>query len=215
MLVQVGDGGARVLEPLDDHPLQALAEHRLDGALHAGRDLEQIGDGADDAGQRVTAAVGEDRAHTGAVAFARALELGERLEARAAGRQRDPRVGELRLGLRQTPLGGGLLRCELLAPLFQRDQLGGRPITRRRQGPALAGEPRGLGLRLGELGGEPLGATTQLDLPLAQLARAPHEIDALRGESRLLQAQRLGVVALESQRGAVTLQGGLELRRRA
>ena len=76
VIVQVRDGRARVLEPLDDHPLEPLAQYRLDGALHAGGHFEEIGHGADDAVQRVAAAVGEDGAHAGPITFARALELG-------------------------------------------------------------------------------------------------------------------------------------------
>jgi hypothetical protein len=48
VVVQIGHGRARVLEPLDDHPLQALAQHGLDGAFHPGRDFEEIGHGDDD-----------------------------------------------------------------------------------------------------------------------------------------------------------------------
>src|SRR5207249_12144544 len=41
-----------------------------------------------------------------------------------------------------------------------------------------------------------------------------HEVDALRREPRLLEPQRLCVVALQGQRGALALDSGLEVRRR-
>src|SRR5262249_17173009 len=72
-------------------------------------------------------------------------------------------------------------------------------------------ELAGLRPRLGQLGGQPLGAPRQLRLALAQLPRAPHEIDALRRQARLLEPQRLGVIALERQRGPLALDDRLEV----
>src|SRR5215471_16331444 len=215
VLVQIGHGRPRVREPLDDDPLQPLAQHRLDSALHALRHLEQVGDRAHDAGERLAPAVGEHRADAGAVAFPRTLELGQRLEARAPRRQLDARVGQLRLGLGQTALGGGFLRLEPLALLLQGHELGGGPIARGRQGTALAGEALGFRLRLRELAGEPFGAASELDLALAQLAGAAHEVDALGGQPRLLEAQRLRVIALERKGRAMPLERALEFRRGA
>ena len=45
VIAQIGHGRARVLEALDHHPLEPLAQHRLDRALQPGRNLEKIGDG--------------------------------------------------------------------------------------------------------------------------------------------------------------------------
>src|SRR5215831_238718 len=213
--VQKRHGRPRVREPLDDDPLQPLAQHRLDGALHARRHFEQVGDRAHDAGERLAPVVGEHRADAGAVAFPRTLELGQRLEARAPRRQLDARVGQLRLGLGQTALGSGFLRLEPLALLLQGHELGGGPIARGRQGTALAGEALGFRLRLRELAGEPFGAASELDLALAQLAGAAHEVDALGGQPRLLEAQRLRVIALEREGRAMPLERALELRRGA
>ena len=121
----------------------------------------------------------------------------------------------MRLGFGQVALGGGFFCFEPLAPFLQGHEIGRRPIARGRQGAPFSREALGLRLRLGELGREPVGAAAQLDLALAQLARAPHQVDALRGQSRLLQAERLGVIALEGEGGAMALERCLELRRRA
>src|SRR5207249_4470354 len=79
----------------------------------------------------------------------------------------DTGIGELRLGLGQSALRGGFLSFEPLALLLQRDELGRGPIARGGESPPLSGEALGLSLRLGELGAQPLGAATQLDLTLA------------------------------------------------
>ena len=165
--------------------------------------------------QRVAAAVGEHGAHAGAVTFPRALELGQRLEARPPHRQLDPGVSELRLGVGQPPLSLSLLGLQQLAPLLERDELGRGTITRGGERASLAQEALGLGLGLGELAGQPLGAPGQLRLAFTQLTGAAHEIDALGGEPRLLQAECLGMIALDRERGALALQGRLELRRGA
>ena len=160
-------------------------------------------------------ALGEHRADAGAVAFPHALELGERLEARSAHRQLDARVGEPSLGLGQPTRLVHLQRLEPLALLLQCDELGGDPVARDGQRGLLRSEPLGLHSRLGELGRESFGAAPQLDLALTQLAGAPHEVDALGGEPRLLETQRFGVIALQREGRALAREGGLEFRRRA
>ena len=214
VLTQVGDGRPRVLEPLDDHPLKPLAQHRLDGALHAGRDLEQVRDGADHAVQPGAPPFCEDRADAGPVALADSVQLQERLEARPPRRQLDARVGEVHLGLGQPPRRTRLLHREALTLFLERAELRCCPVTRGGQHDALGHELSGLRPRLRQLRGQPLRAPRQLHLALAQLAGAPHEVDALRREPRLLEAQRLCVVALQGQRGALALDSGLEVRRR-
>ena len=49
--LQVAERGPRVLEALDHHPLQPIAEDRFHCLLEAVRHLQEIGDGADHAAQ--------------------------------------------------------------------------------------------------------------------------------------------------------------------
>ena len=74
---------------------------------------------------------------------------------------------------------------------------GGGPVARGRERAPLARQTFGFFLSLGELGGETLGAASQLELALAQLSRAPHQVDPLGGQPRLLESQRFGMVAFE------------------
>src|SRR5207249_1666764 len=59
--------------------------------------------------------------------------------------------------------------------------------------------PRRLGLRVSDLGREPLRAPAELGLALPQLARVPHEVDALGGHPHLLEPRRLGSLALRGE----------------
>ena len=83
----------------------------LDARLEPGRDLEQVGDGADDAGQGRVAGR-EHRAHAGAVALALALQALERLVARLPRGQLRPRASGARLRLAR----GGLALLDARAP---------------------------------------------------------------------------------------------------
>jgi len=132
VVVQVGDGRPRVLESFHDHPLEPLAQHGFDGALHPGWDLQEIRDGTDHAVQRGAPALGEYGTDPGPVTLARALELGQRLEARAPHGQLDARVGEPCLGLRQPACFVDLLRVEPTTLLLERAELRGGPVARHR-----------------------------------------------------------------------------------
>ena len=166
VVAEICDGRPSVFEPLDDHPLEPLSQHRFDGALHAGWDFEQVRDGTDHAGQRDAPVLREHRADASPIALARTLELGQGLEARPARRQGHARVGEPRLGLDRPSRFVGFLCIEPPALLLQRAELGGGSVTHDGQLGPLRHEPVGLRPGLGELGREPLGASPQLSLAL-------------------------------------------------
>ena len=184
-----------MLEPFDDHPLEALAQHRFDRALQALRHLEEIRHRPHDARQRRHASLSKNGAHARAVTLARTLELRERLEARPASRQRDPRVRQRALRLGQATLLRRESGREPLPLAGERAELRLRGVTRLDEARAEGQDPRRLGL--------------------PQLARVPHEVDALGGDPHLLEPRRLGAVALCGEGLAVALEGGGERVRRA
>ena len=105
LAAEVAERGPRVLEALDHDPLQAVAEHGLHRHLEPGRYLEQVGHGADHAGELGRRPVGEDRAHARAVALAVPLEPLERLERGFLCGDAHAKLGErlLRLGAPALP----------------------------------------------------------------------------------------------------------------
>src|SRR3990170_6438910 len=80
--LEVGQRRARMLEALDDHPLEPVAEHRLQRRLETRRDIEQIRDGTHHAGDGRGRLRRKQRAHPGPVAFALTLEPAQRLAGR-------------------------------------------------------------------------------------------------------------------------------------
>src|SRR5262249_35290474 len=78
----------------------------------------------------------------------------------------------------------------------ERCQLGERTITRRLQLRAGRDDPLCLGLRLAQLGGEPLGAARQLALPLAELTGRAHQVSALGSDANLRDSQAFQALAL-------------------
>ncbi len=211
---QVPNGRPRVLEALHDDPLQALAEHRFDRTLESGRHVEQIGDRADDAGDRRPPVGGEHRAHAGAVALADALELAQRLAARTARRELETRVRQTLFRRAERSLAVGEQPFEARALLGQRAELGGHAITRHLEDGAMRRQPRGLALRLRQLAGQALAATGELGLALAELAGLAHQIGAFRGQPHLLETQHIDTIPFGRERLTVPLDLGGERGRR-
>src|SRR5438093_876867 len=167
MRPEVLDRRTRVLEPLDHHPLEALAQNRLDRALHAGRHLEEIRHRPHDARQRRRAPLVEHGAHARAVALAGAFERCERVEARPVGSQRNPRVRQRGLRLGQAPLVRRQSRRQSVALTRELAELRACHVTRLGEARAKRVDPRRLGLRLAELDRESLRAPAELPLELA------------------------------------------------
>src|SRR5439155_22100612 len=188
--------------------LEALAQNRLDRALHAGRHLEEIRHRPHDARQRRRAPLVEHGAHARAVALAGAFERCERVEARPVGSQRNPRVRQRGLRLGQAPLVRRQSRRQSVALTRELAELRTCHVTRLGEARAKRVDPRRLGLRLAELDRESLRAPAELRLTLSQLPRVPHEVDALRSDPDVLEPRRLGAVALRGQGLAVALKVG-------
>src|SRR5437867_3915664 len=184
MRPEVLDRRTRVLEPLDHHPLEALAQNRLDRALHAGRHLEEIRHRPHDARQRRRAPLLEHGAHARAVALAGAFERCERVEARPVGSQRNPRVRQRGLRLGQAPLVRRQSRRQSVALTRELAELRACHVTRLGEARAKRVDPRRLGFRLAELDRESLRAPAALRLTLSQRSRSWRPITSRRSTSR-------------------------------
>jgi hypothetical protein len=112
-LAQAVDGLRPLLLAADDHVLQALAEHRGDGALVLLRDVDDVGDDAQHAVRVMLFA--HDRAHAAMEALVGGLDLLERGEPRAGldehalDLHRLPLPAAPRLGQRAQRVGARLL----------------------------------------------------------------------------------------------------------
>src|SRR5207245_9613024 len=130
-------------------------------------------------------------------------------------RERPPRVPRRARRLGQATLLRREPRREALALARERAELRLGHVARLGEARAECQNPRRLGLRVSDLGREPLRAPAELGLALPQLARVPHEVDALGGHPHLLEPRRLGSLALRGEGLAVALECGGERVRRA
>src|SRR5438046_1325865 len=195
MRPEVLDRRTRVLEPLDHHPLEALAQNRLDRALHAGRHLEEIRHRPHDARQRRRAPLVEHGAHARSVALAGAFERCERVEARPVGSQRNPRVRQRGLRLGQAPLVRRQSRRQSVALTRELAELRTCHVTRLGEARAKRVDPRRLGLRLAELD-RLLAELPELEAHLLAPLEQPLEL-ALHLLDRLAEVREPVVALLE------------------
>ena len=198
-----------------NHPLETLAQDRLDRAFHAGRHLEEVRHRPHDARQRRRAPLVENGADARAVALAGAFERRERVETRPVSRQRNPRVRQRGLRLAQAALVRHQPRRQSVALTRERAELRACHVTRLGEARAERVDPGRLGFRLAELDRESLRAPANLRLTLPQLPRVPHEVNALRGDPDLLEPGCLGAVPLRGQGPAMALEVGGERVRRS
>ena len=121
--LQIREGSARMLEPLDDDPLETIAEHSLHRRFEAGRAFEEIGHRAHHTRYRRARLGGEERPHAGAVAFALAFETPESFARRFLRGDGHAHGGQRFLGLGAEDLLPAEFLLDLLALSRQKSEL--------------------------------------------------------------------------------------------
>src|SRR5215467_7514784 len=207
---EIGEGFARVLEALYDHPLEAISEHSFHGRLQTGRHVQEIGHCPDHA-RHLRGGVGrEERSHTRAVAFALALQPVERLAGRFLGGDRDAQAGQRLLGLGAERF----LSCQLLLHLFalagEQRELDARLLEARLEATPGRGQSIGFGAGRGGFTFEAFASAIELRYPLAKLARIARQLGAITGGPDLLEAQGLDGRATLRQLGPACFEVRIE-----
>src|SRR5262245_5777708 len=115
----------------------------------------------------------------------------------------------MRLRPRERVLAVGQQRFELTSLSRERRQRRDHSLAGLLQRATMRLETSGLGIRLRQLAREPLRPSSQLRMPLAQLACLPHEVGTLSGDSDLLEAQRFDAVTLGRKILTMPIERGL------
>ena len=188
---EVAEGRLGGLERLHHHPLEPLAQRRLDGALELPRHVEEVGDRTHDPSEARLPGGREDRLHAPGVAGPLGLELLQRGPARPPRRKGHPaRLRRLR--------GRGPLRRRRPRIRRQIPELDLERGDARRGGAhaGAGGSPGGLdagplGIGLDALRLEAIQPAMKVLLPLVQRAQDLPELGPVSRETHLIVAERL------------------------
>ena len=189
---EVAERRLRGLERLHHHPLEPLAQRRLDGALELPRHVEEVGDRAHDAAEARLAGRREDRLHALGVAGPLGLELLQRGPARPPRRRGSPGTSRRPPWPRRAPPPP-----PPASVASSRSSTSSAASARRRGAHAGAGRsPRrldagALGIGLDPLRLEAIQPAMKVLLPLVQRAQDLPELGPVPGEPHLIVAQAL------------------------
>src|SRR5262244_2362496 len=200
--LEIGEGFARVLEALHDHPLEAIAEHCFHGRLQTRRHVQEIGHCPDHACHCSGGVRREERSHTRAVAFALALQPVEGLARRFLGGDGDAQGGQRLLGVGPERFLSSQLLLHLLALAGEQRELDARLLEARLEAPSGRGQPVGFGARPCGFTFEAFAPAIELRYALAKLARIARQLGAVAGGSDLLEAQGLDGRAAKPSRAS-------------
>src|SRR5215467_8406156 len=208
--LEIGEGFARVLEALHDHPLEAIPEHGFHGRLQTGRHVQEIGHRPDHARHRRGGLRREERSHTRAVAFALALQPVEGLARRFLGGDGDAQGGQRLLGVGPERFLSSQLLLHLLALAGEQRELDTRLLETRLEAPSGRGQPVGFGARPCGFTFEAFAAAIELRYALAKLACIARQLGAITSGPDLLEAQSLDRGATKPQLGSTCREVGIE-----